>query len=232
MAGTMIKPAGRPALAAALVSVIAVAGLGACGDSQYTYVMSREHNTYFQIPSDWKRVDQTDLEEAASPFNPDSFQHRLRTQLVWEIGYDADDNVSVRHVFGTVTTDEPVVYAKVERLLSEEQNAISFDYLRNSFLPVTEAARRSAAQVSNFTMPGFEVVSDEIITRDGLHGVRTVYGYALPNGVFHTFDQTALVNDDSSLLYFLILRCSTRCYRDRMDEFNDIAGSFRVRSEP
>ena len=41
----------------------------------------------------------------------------------------------------------------------------------------------------------------------------------------------ALVNNDSSKLYLMIIRCSTACYRARSAELGTIATSFTVRSE-
>jgi hypothetical protein len=48
--------------------------------------------------------------------------------------------------------------------------------------------------------------------------------------VSHTFDQTVLTNEDSSILYFLLIRCTAVCYRQRSVEFDNIASSFTVRS--
>jgi hypothetical protein len=100
--------------------------------------------------------------------------------------------------------------------------------LRNVFLPVTDDAREAAA--TSVPLAGFELLRDEVLTpADGLHGVREVYDYEL-GGVMHTFDQTALVNNDGSKLYLLIIRCSTRCYRERTGELDTVAQSFTVRS--
>ena len=57
-----------------------------------------------------------------------------------------------------------------------------------------------------------------------------VYDYELGDDVLHTFDQTALVNNDGSKVYLLIIRCSTTCYRERSSELDTIAKSFTVRS--
>jgi hypothetical protein len=47
----------------------------------------------------------------------------------------------------------------------------------------------------------------------------------------HTFDQTAYANQDSSVLYLMLIRCTARCYRDRAVELDTIATSFTVRSQ-
>jgi hypothetical protein len=102
--------------------------------------------------------------------------------------------------------------------------------LRNAFLPVTDDAREGAA--ATLPLTGFELVQDEVLTpSSGLHGVRVIYDYELANEVLHTFDQTALVNNDGSKIYLLIIRCSTSCYRERSSELDTIAKSFTVRSD-
>ena len=50
-------------------------------------------------------------------------------------------------------------------------------------------------------------------------------------GEMHTFDQTAYANQDSSVLYFLLIRCTASCYRERAVELDNIASSFTVRSK-
>ncbi len=72
---------------------------------------------------------------------------------------------------------------------------------------------------------------DEVLTpANGLHGVREVFDYELASGVMHTFDETVLVNNDSSTIYLMIIRCSSSCYRERSTELDTIATSFTVRS--
>jgi hypothetical protein len=95
---------------------------------------------------------------------------------------------------------------------------------------VTPAAREAAA--GSLPLTGFELVRSEVLTPSaGLHGVRVIFDYELASGLLHTFDQTALVNNEGTMLYLLIIRCSTSCYRDRADELDTIATSFTVRSD-
>ena len=60
------------------------------------------------------------------------------------------------------------------------------------------------------------------------HGVHVVYNYRLGTTV-HTFDQTALVNDDVSKIYLFLLRCTAACFTDRRDEIATVVRSFTVR---
>jgi hypothetical protein len=161
--------------------------------------------------------------------NPDSAIAKIRQQLWWSVAYDASADPTPDHLLTDDVTNEPIVYARVAQLTEAQQNAVSLDMLRNTFLPVTDDARQAAA--ATLPLTGFELVQDQVLTpSSGLHGVRVVYDYELGNDVLHTFDQTALVNNDGSKIYLLIIRCSASCYRERASELDAIAKSFTVRS--
>jgi hypothetical protein len=153
----------------------------------------------------------------------------VRKQLWWSKGYDADTAPAPEHLLTLGPTESPIVYVRVSKTTATQQAALSFDELRNEFLPVTTAARTASTSTP---LTNFELLHDEVLTpSSSLHGVREIYGYQFPNGVMNTFDLTALVNNDSSKLYVLLIRCSTSCYRARASELGTIAKSFTVRSQ-
>ncbi|GIE85278.1 hypothetical protein [Actinoplanes regularis] len=212
---------------AAVIAVAAVAT--GCAAPEYTYVKNSDLKTYFKVPHDWHATGTGDLDDTLSGTNPDSANSAARQRMWWSVAYDADAAPTAAHLLTGQVTDQPIVYARVADLTESQQNVISLDTLRDLFLPVTADARESAAQSTQLT--GFELLRDEVLTpADGLHGVRIVFDYELADGVLHTFDQTALVNNTGDRLYLLIIRCSTSCYRDRSDELDTIAASFTVRS--
>ncbi|MDQ7904266.1 hypothetical protein RB614_06990 [Phytohabitans sp. ZYX-F-186] len=203
--------------------------VSACGAPEYEYVKNSEQQTYFKVPNDWRQIDQEALHEFAVGVDPDSATAQLREQLMWTVAYDAAEEPSITHIAAPMPFAEPAVWAKVERLLPEVSSAISLDVLRNLLLPVTEDMRTAAAQ-ADALYPGFELLRDDVIVPEkGLHGVRVAYNYQFL-GRSTTFDLTALVNDDASLLYMLLIRCAARCYTERADELESIATSFTVRS--
>lgn len=209
-----------------LAAAIIAAG---CGAPEYEYVKNSEEQTYFKVPSSWQRVNQDALSDWAAGADPDSKVSQVRQQLMWTVAYDAAESPSAAHVYSFIPTPEPIAWAKVEQLIPAQSNIISFDALRNAVLPVTEDVREAAAQAGS-TLTNFELLHDEVLTPSkGLHGVRVVYNYDL-FGVLHTFDLTALVNNDATRLYLLLVRCSARCYTERADELNSIVTSFTVRS--
>ncbi|MCW6009940.1 hypothetical protein K1W54_36160 [Micromonospora sp. CPCC 205371] len=213
-------------LVGSLAATIIAAG---CGAPEYEYVKNSEEQTYFKVPSSWRKVDQNALNVWAADADPDSQLGKLRQQLMWNVAYDASGSPSATHVYGLLPTPDPVAWAKVERLAPVQSNRISFDALRNMVLPVTDDLREAATQAGSM-LSGFELLHDEVLTpSEGLHGVRVAYNYDLL-GIVHTFDLTALVNNDATRLYLLFVRCSARCYTERADELNTVVTSFTVRS--
>jgi hypothetical protein len=214
---------------ATVIAVAAVlASAAACGAPQFTYVKNSGQKTYFKVPHAWHQIGTDTLDDVLSGTNPDSAAASVRQQLWWSVAYDASADPAPEHLLTNAVTEQPIVYARVSQLTEPQQNAVSLDLLRNLFLPVTADARQAAAEALPLT--GFELLHDEVLTpRSGLHGVRVVYDYELAFGVLHTFDLTALVNNDNSKLYLMIIRCSTSCYRERAGELDTIATSFTVR---
>jgi hypothetical protein len=222
----VLRRAMRLGAAAATAGVLL---LGACAAPEFNYVKNSRQMTYFKVPHDWHSADTKMLDDVLSGTNPDSVAAQQREQSWWSVLYDASPHPTAEHLVTGEETDEPVVYARVSPLTPEAQNEISLDSLRDLFLPVTDTARQQAAETS--TLSGFQLLRDQVLTpSSGLHGVRVTYEYEMDNSVLHTFDQIALVNSDSSKLYELIIRCTSRCYSDRSSELNDIATSFTVRS--
>lgn len=212
---------------AVIAAVVLTTG---CAAPEYTYVKNSDQKTYFKIPHEWHQIETDDLDDYLTGANPDSAASVIRQQRWWSVAYDADADPSPGHLTTSLVTDEPVVYARVAQLTEPQQNAVSLDGLRDLFLPVTADAREAAASTGQLT--GFELLKDEVLTPDdGTHGVRVVYDYDLGQGVLHTFDLTALVNNTGDKLYLLFIRCTTSCYRERADELDTIATSFTVRSK-
>jgi hypothetical protein len=166
---------------------------------------------------------------AAVNGDPASATAQARQQATWTVAYDSDTHADVNHIFGMTTTAQPVVWAAVQTLPEEARGNLSLDSLRNMVLPVTDTAREQATAQSA-PLEGFELLGDEVITpASGFRGVHEVFNYRL-GGTVHTFDQTALMNNDDSRVYLLFVRCSARCYTDRQAEISGIVSSFTVRS--
>jgi hypothetical protein len=210
--------------------VIAATTVVACGAADYTYVKNSGERTYFKVPSTWHRVDQAALDDIFRSEHPDSQAASVRNQMVWSIAYDADGKPSPLHLF-TGDSDEPFVYATVRHLTTAQRDAISFDTLRNAVLPVTDDARMSALQ-AGAPLESFELLADDVVKPGaGIRGVHVVFNYRVAgHPELNTFEQMAYLNDDTSRMYLMLVRCSAPCYRDRQSELHAVAQSFTVRS--
>lgn len=216
---------GRLALVAVVCATLGA--VTACGSSGYTYVKNSDDKLYFKVPAEWERIDQVAL-DGEQFADPESATAKVQKALNWSIAYDADAKPSARHVFGPLA-EEPVVYARVQRLPPDDRGAVSFDTMRDLLLPVTETARQGAMQ-QGVQLTGFEPLVDDVINpEDGLRGVHLVFNYKV-GGVLQTFDQTVLSNDDASKVYLLLVRCSAKCYEERKDEIETVTESMTVKS--
>jgi len=215
--------------AAGLVLVSAII-LVACGKPEFTYVSNNDEKTYFKVPSAWAKIDERPIDSVVSGIDEGSLAAVLHKNRLWSVAYDASKQPSHTHMTSFVTTDQPVVYAAVEHLATAEQDVVSLDFMRDFYLPVTEDLRARAVQ-ANYPLTDFELLRNEVLApSQGLHGVRVTYNYRFPTDVYHTFDQLVYVNNDSSTLYFLLIRCTFTCYKERSAEIDTVIKSFTVRS--
>jgi hypothetical protein len=226
----------------ALVGLIALfcATLAGCGEPEFTYVKNSGAHTYFKVPHSWHQLAQSEMIDPFSGSDQDSAQRAIENQLVWSVAYDADPEPDGTHII--TGTDEPFVYSSVRPLTQGAQGMVSLDLLRNLIIPVTAMSQKpsdtayQAAAQQGFNVESFELLRNDLLTPgSGIRGVRVVFNYKFPGllpgaGLLNTFDQTALINDDATKLYVLLIRCSARCYQKRAAELNTVATSFTVRS--
>ena len=191
-----------------------------CAAPQFTYVTNSSAHTYFKVPDGWSQIKSSAL-SAATKTTPSS--------SVWTVGYDADLKPAADHVLGA-TDAAPFVYSVVAPLNQTTTNALSYNELRDFFLPVTAAARASAAR-SGFPLTNFQLIRNSMLQlAQGVHGVRVVYDYSYPDGSVNTFDQVALTNADDTEVYLLLVHCLASCYSKHQSEIDTVMSSFTVRS--
>ncbi len=202
----------------ALLLGVAVTG---CGAPQYTYVANSSTNTYFKVPYGWHKI------------SPSSLSSELQAETGssgggWTVAYEsgkasASDFLS----FGTT---QPFVFAETGTLSSSASSSLSYDTLRDFFLPVTSTARTNAA-TQGFPLTGFKQIRDQVLTPgQGVHGVRETFDYTYTGGITDTFDEIALTNADQTVVYLLVLHCTSSCYSNDQTEINDVMSSFTIRS--
>ena len=198
----------------ALLLGVTVAG---CGAPQYTYVANSGANTYFKVPYGWHQISAPSLKKVTGS-----------SSGVWTVAYQAGSRPSASD-FLAFDTSQPFVFAEIGTLSSTGMNELSYDSLRDFFLPVTSTAR-STASSEGFPYTGFSQIRDQVLTPgQGVHGVRETFDYT-DNGVTDTFDEIALTNPDQTQVYFLVLHCTSSCYSSDKTEINDVMSSFTIRS--
>jgi len=209
---------------AGLWLVLIVVIVSACGAPQYTYVASSDSHAFFKVPGGWHKISDSALAHALQGGSSSA-----EPVGVWSAGYDGSAAPSASHVFGAVVP-QPFAFALVEPLSSTASASMSYNQLRDIFLPVTSASRQNAAQ-SGFPLTKFQLLRNTVLTQgQGVHGVRVTFDYTFPNGTADTFDQVALTNADSTEIYLLVLHCTAACYQQHHSEIDTVMQSFTVRS--
>lgn len=199
---------------------LAVAG---CAAPQFTYVTNSSQHTYFKVPSGWRQISAGAL---AAAVNGGSSKPQAG---VWTVGYDGSTQPEANHVLGA-ENQQPFAYSVVAAVNQTTTNELSYNDLRDFFLPVTSAARSSAAR-SGFPLTNFKLISDSMLElSQGVHGVREIYDYSYPDGSVNTFDQVALTNADDTEVYLLLVHCLASCYSKHQSEIDTVMKSFTVRS--
>jgi hypothetical protein len=199
---------------------LAVAG---CAAPQFTYVTNSSQHTYFKVPSGWRPISACAL---AAAVNGGKCTHQSG---VWTVGYDGSARPAGDHVLGA-ENQQPFAYSVVAAVNQTTTNQLSYNELRDFFLPVTATARASAAK-SGFPLTNFRLISDSMLQlTQGVHGVREIYDYSYPDGSVNTFDQVALTNADDTEVYLLLVHCLASCYSNHQSEIDTVMKSFTVRS--
>jgi hypothetical protein len=195
--------------------------LAGCGAPQYTYVANSSESTYFKVPHGWHQI------------NGGALQHAMEEVLggnasaAWQVAYEAGSSPDAND-FLSFGSDQPFVFAEIGALSSTASQELSYDSLRDFFLPVTSTARQG--EPSDFPLTGFKQIRDENLTPGlGVHGVRETFDYTY-QGSTDTFDEVALTNAEQTVVYFLMLHCTSSCYSNDQAEINDVMSSFTVRS--
>lgn len=208
-------------LAFLLTGALATVGLSGCGAPAYTYVADSSAGTYYKVPSGWHQISQKDLNAAIDKAGGSSAG-------IWTTAFDANSVPSVDHN-GSVTLDQPYVIAQVLPLSATGTNELSYDFMRDIWLPVTSSARQTAAQ-EGFGGTNFTQSRDQMISaKQGVHGVRETFQYTI-EGQANTFDEEVLTNADQTELYLLQVHCTQTCYTKNANNIDTVMSSFTVGS--
>jgi len=191
-----------------------------CGAPQYTYVANSNESTYFKVPHSWHQISGSALTKIES-----ELQYPAGA---WQVAYEAGGSPNASDFLGFGST-HPFVFAEIGSLTPAGSQDLSYNALRDIFLPVTSTARQN--EPSGYPLTGFKQIRDQNLTPGrGVHGVRETFDYTLQGGPTDTFDEIALTNAEQTIVYFLVLHCTTSCYSSDQTAINDVMSSFTIRS--
>ena len=161
----------------------------------------RRTHTYFKVPRDWQKIDSKELVKAISG-------GATLPPSVWTVGYDASTKPAAQDVLSPKAR-KPFAYAVVEQVNEQTSSILSYNLLRDFFLPVTSDARQTAAK-DGFSLTGFRLIRSSVLTPgQGFHGVRETFDYTYPDGSQNTF---------------------ATCYSSDASQIDSVMKSFTVRS--
>jgi len=191
-----------------------------CGAPQYTYVANSNQSTYFKVPHGWHKIDGAALQKVEA-----ELQYPAGG---WQVAYEAGSDPSANDFLG-FGSNQPFVFAEIGKLTPAGSQDLSYNILRDIFLPVTSTTRQS--EPPNYPLSSFKQIRDENLTPGlGVHGVRETFSYTLNGGPTDTFDEIALTNAEQTVVYFIVLHCTSSCYSSDQTAINDVMSSFTIRS--
>ena len=191
-----------------------------CGAPQYTYVANSSASTYFKVPHGWHKIDAAALQKVEA-----ELQYPAGG---WQVAYEAGSDPSANDFLG-FGSNQPFVFAEIGTPTKAESQDLSYNVLRDIFLPVTSTMRQN--EPAAYPLTNFKQIRDENLTPGlGVHGVRETFDYTLEGGQTDTFDEIALTNAEQTVIYFIVLHCTSSCYGSDQTAINDVMSSFTIRS--
>jgi hypothetical protein len=207
----------------ALLLAVSVSG---CAPPQYTDVSNPGQTLDFDVPHAWHQISAQSLASELKAAG-------LQAPGLWEVAYEAGPESTAADFFA-FDNAQPFVFAETGTLTSAASAGLSYNALRDFFLPVTVTARKNESSQPGNALSGFRHIRDQVLTPgNGVHGVRETFDYTLTGtGEAATWDEIALTNAQRTRVYFLVLHCSTGCYSADQTQINDVMSSFTVSTVP
>jgi len=208
----------RAAVAIAMATFL----LAGCTASQQ-YPGNKKTGTYFTAPPSWHVIPQSELSAWESHSTATGAAERL-SEVLWQEALSPSETTTAKDVYSLKTPAVPIVYARVRSLSVDEINAISYNELRDSIYPITSWLSGSAAAPKDFNL-----IDDLERVEKGARGVQTIFSLAGSDGSLEYVNQTALVSNDRSTIYILLVRSSESDFQKSTKVLESIANSFTVR---
>jgi hypothetical protein len=201
--------------------VAAVVALGvlmsACASTGYNYVKDSGDKTYFKIPDGWRLFSHEDILNKAKLSDR---QRQSELDSSWRVIFDSSPKPSLGHLFDT-KVEHPTGMALVSQLSFNDSDTVSLSALRNLFFDLDTALQNNTA----------DLITYEPINMDGgFHGIHIVATIDDNKGRALTFNEKAVLDQDTSKLYVVVVSCEARCYDDNETTINRVVDSWTVKN--
>jgi hypothetical protein len=203
--------------------VLAAAAL-ACTPSGFTYIANSDLGSYLKLPDHWTVFDEEVVFARQTRELPSSVAEQVR-QGQWAVAFDADPDPSIEHFFEQFRNPSayPSGYLRIRALRSEEREEFSEASLRNELVRVDALRGADPSRVRALD-------SEEIDAGEGTRGVRTIVNFRVDKGVF-TLDQSALVDENTEVIYLLAIGCEASCYEQHRSVIDEVADSWTIQGK-
>jgi hypothetical protein len=204
------------------LSIIGALTLTACSSSQI-YSGSKSVGVFVAIPKGWNKISQSAIHKREMQSTSPVVRERAQA-VAFQEAYSFSPNVKPDEVLSVTAPKDAIVYLRVRDLNGDEMNTVSYNWLRDLIFPLTTWLGGSGSNI-----PQWELIDDLENVQRGARGVQTVFAVTASDKVSQTISQTALVSDDRSRIYFLLIRAKTSWYNTHKATLKKIADSFTVR---
>jgi hypothetical protein len=196
--------------------LVLTGALAACSAPSATFVASPDDDLVLKLPRAWSTLRDGPSADSSTG-QPDGG---------WVAVFDGARTPDLKHVDLASNVTQPVAYAQVSVLTTDQASSMTGDKLRDLLLPFTTAAR--AQYSSDPRAATFQQISDYDVHAPNGSGVHVVFSYDLGNGR-EVFDQSVLLGSKKTRVYLLLIRCSQACYTANKAQIDDVVAHFTVK---
>jgi hypothetical protein len=193
--------------------------LSACAGGRYRYVSSSSTETFLKVPSSWRVYSQGQILAHVDAADPSV---QPRKPLPFFVVFDAAPSPSLDH--DVTSAAYPFGMVRVRTLAADEQDTFSLSSLRNEVVNVDQLEQADSTSVT-------PLKPAQLITRRSLRGSHLEYTVDASGGASFTVDQVGLVDSSTHTVWFVIVGCTTSCYRANTAAIRRVIDSWTVQGK-
>ena len=194
--------------------------LSGCATSKI-YAKDKVDGAYFAVPNGWKKSEQTALAKREAESKVAGAADRL-SLVTWQEAYYQKGKLEPADIYSLKAPASPLVYVRVRNLSADEAQSVSYNSLRDIIVPLTDWITKSTDTSK------FNLLDDYEVADKHVHGIRSIYTFKGADGVNQTIDQTAVVSDDRTKIFVLLVRAKSEEFSSNKKVLTKIADSFTI----